>query len=172
MAADRAGLRRSFRMIIVAIMTLTFRDAVEADLPAIVAMLADDMLGAQREAPSLPLAPSYSLAFEAVSAAPNQRLIVAISGDEIVGTMQLLMIPGLSRQGSWRGQIEAVRIAAEYRGRGYGEQFVRWAVEECRTAGCTSVQLTSDNSRSDAHRFWRRGGFTSTHLGFKMGLAG
>jgi GNAT superfamily N-acetyltransferase len=153
-------------------MPLSFRDATEADLPAVVAMLADDPLGARREAPGLPLAPAYLAAFHAISAAPNQRLIVAVDGLEIVGSMQLLQLSGLSRQGAWRGQIEAVRIAAPHRKRGHGARFVRWAIEECRAAGCTSIQLTSDQSRSDAHRFWQRAGFEATHLGFKMSLAG
>lgn len=147
-----------------------FRDATEADLPAIVAMLADDPLGAAREAPALPLAPSYLAAFRAVAASANQRLIVAVEGGRVIGTMQLLLIPAISRQGSWRGQIEGVRIASSHRGRGHGELLVRWAVEQCRIAGCVSVQLTSDNARFDAHRFWRRAGFVPTHIGFKMSL--
>jgi ribosomal protein S18 acetylase RimI-like enzyme len=78
------------------------------------------------------------------------------------GTMQLLLIPGLSAQGSWHGQIEAVRIASALRGQGEGEAFVRWAIEQCRAAGCASVQLVSDGSRSAAYRFWRKLGFVSS----------
>jgi GNAT superfamily N-acetyltransferase len=152
------------------IMPLVFRDATEADLPAIVTLLADDLLGATREDPSLPLAPSYLAAFRAIAAAPNQRLIVAEEEGQIVGTMQILLIPAISRRGSQRGLIEAVRIARASRGGGRGETFVRWAIDECRAAGCVSVQLTSDGSRADAHRFWQRLGFEATHLGFKRAL--
>ncbi|CAN5246762.1 GNAT family N-acetyltransferase [soil metagenome] len=151
-------------------MTTIYRDATEHDLPAIVALLADDPLGSEREDASLPLAQSYIDAFQAITSMQYQRLIVAADGEKIVGTMQLLLIPALSSKGSWHGQIEAVRIAADLRGHGEGEAFVRWAVEHCRMAGCASVQLVSDNSRSAAHRFWRRIGFVSSHLGFKMKL--
>ncbi|MDO6415689.1 GNAT family N-acetyltransferase [Sphingomonas sp. BIUV-7] len=151
-------------------MGLHYRDATEADLPAIVALLADDPLGALREDPSLPLAASYGTAFAAIASAPHQRLIVAEEEGRVVGTLQLLLIPAISRRGSWRGQIEGVRIAADRRGNGHGEAFVRWAADQCRSAGCVSVQLTSDASREAAHRFWRRLGFEATHVGFKMSL--
>ncbi len=151
-------------------MAVTYRDATEADLPAIVALLADDMLGAAREDPSLPLNANYVDAFRAMEATPYQRLIVAEEERRIIGTMQLLVIPGLSAKGSWHGQIEAVRIASDLRGRGEGEAFVRWAVEECRAAGCATVQLLSHGSRTAAHRFWERAGFEQSHLGFKMTL--
>ncbi|HWK47831.1 MAG TPA: GNAT family N-acetyltransferase [Stellaceae bacterium] len=149
---------------------VSYRDATEEDLPEIIALLADDPLGASREDPSLPLAPSYHAAFRAIAVSPYQRLIVATEGGKIVGTMQLLLIPAVSRGGSWRGQIEAMRIASNQRGRGLGEAFVRWALDECRSAGCLSVQLTSDNARAAAHRFWNRIGFSPTHTGFKIGL--
>ncbi|PZU09248.1 GNAT family N-acetyltransferase [Sphingomonas sp.] len=146
------------------------RDATEADLPAIVGLLADDPLGATRENASLPLAPSYLSAFRAIQATPRQRLIVAEEEGLIVGTIQIVLIPAISRRGSLRGLIEAVRIAARHRGNGRGEQLVRWAVAECRAAGCASVQLTSHDSRADAHRFWKRMGFVPTHVGFKLDL--
>lgn len=132
----------------------------------------EDFRGSTREDASLPLARSYLEAFAAIAASPNQRLIVAVAGGQVVGTLQLLFIPAISRKGSWRGQIEGVRIARERRGQGLGEAMVRWAIEECRTRGCVSIQLTSDNSRTDAHRFWERLGFAPSHRGFKMVLAG
>ena len=97
---------------------LTFRDAVAADLPEIVALLADDPLGQTREDASLPLAQGYLEAFAAIDAAPDQRLVVACEGVRVVGTLQLLFLPGLSRKGACRGQIEAVRVARDRRGVG------------------------------------------------------
>ncbi|MBU3077851.1 GNAT family N-acetyltransferase [Sphingomonas quercus] len=151
-------------------MVIAYRDAVEADLPAIVALLADDELGAEREDVAAPLVASYVDAFHAIAATHHLRLIVAVDGERIVGTMQFLLIPGLSSRGSWHGQIEAVRIAADLRGQGQGEAFVRWAIEQCRLAGCASVQLVSHESRRAAHRFWRKLGFVPSHVGFKLHL--
>ncbi|MCS6932695.1 MAG: GNAT family N-acetyltransferase [Acetobacteraceae bacterium] len=151
---------------------LSFRRATEADLPAIVALLADDPLGAAREDPRLPLAPGYAEAFAAIAADPNQMLVVAEEAGEVVGTLQLTFIPGLSYRGAWRGQIEAVRIAAPRRGRGLGERMIRWALEQCRARGCRLVQLTTSMARSDAHRFYERLGFRRSHYGYKLDLAG
>lgn len=146
----------------------SFRPAVVEDLPAIVAMLADDPLGAVRESPD-DLAP-YRAAFDRIAADPGQYLLVADRDGEVVGTLQLTLIPGLSRKGSTRTVIEAVRVSASERGSGLGSALVTHAVEESRRLGADLVQLTSDASRTDAHRFYERLGFTGSHLGFKLNL--
>ncbi|CAL9518121.1 GNAT family N-acetyltransferase [Streptomyces sp. NPDC090994] len=147
---------------------LEIRPAVEDDIAAIVAMLADDPLGAQRESPG-DLRP-YLAAFERLSTDPNQRLITAVRAGRVVGTLQLTVIPGLSRRGATRSVIEAVRVHADDRGSGLGTQLIQWAIDESRRLGCALVQLTSDASRTDAHRFYERLGFSASHVGFKLQL--
>ena len=147
---------------------LDIRAATPGDIQAIVAMLADDPLGAQREFPD-DLRP-YTLAYERLAADPNQHLVVAERAGRVVGSLQLTVIPGLSRRGAVRSIIEAVRIHADERGSGLGTRLIEWAIEESRRQGCQLVQLTSDTSRIDAHRFYERLGFTASHVGFKMSL--
>ncbi|MEU6143329.1 GNAT family N-acetyltransferase [Streptomyces sp. NPDC047081] len=147
---------------------LEMRPATAQDVPAIVAMLADDPLGAQRESPD-DLTP-YLAALERLAADPNQHLVVATRDDRVVGTLQLTIVPGLSRQGATRSIIEGVRIHADERGSGLGTQLIEWAIDASRREGCQLVQLTSDNTRTDAHRFYERLGFTASHVGFKLQL--
>ncbi|MDF3142716.1 MULTISPECIES: GNAT family N-acetyltransferase [unclassified Streptomyces] len=147
---------------------LEIRAAVADDVPAIVGMLADDPLGAQRESPD-DLTP-YLAALERLSSDPNQHLVVAVREGRVVGTLQLTVIPGLSRRGATRSIIEGVRIHADERGSGLGTQLIEWAVAESRRQNCQLVQLTSDNTRTDAHRFYERLGFTASHVGFKLTL--
>ncbi|WP_037674835.1 GNAT family N-acetyltransferase [Streptomyces griseus] len=147
---------------------LGIRPATSDDIPAIVAMLADDPLGAERESPD-DLTP-YLPALERLRADPNQHLVVAVREGQVVGTLQLTVIPGLSRRGSTRSIIEAVRIHADERGSGLGTQLIEWAIDESRRQNCQLVQLTSDNTRTDAHRFYERLGFTASHIGFKLSL--
>jgi GNAT superfamily N-acetyltransferase len=132
--------------------------------------LADDPIGRLREDATEPLAAAYVDAFAAIEADPNQLLAVATEGDRVVGTLQITFIPGLSRKGMWRGQIEGVRIAASHRGAGLGRRAFEWAIEECRTRGCGLVQLTTDRERPEAHRFYDQLGFEATHLGYKKAL--
>ena len=148
----------------------TFRRAVASDVAAIVELLADDQLGASRESAAGSADDAYGRAFVAVDADPHQFLCVMEAGEEIVGTLQLTFIPGLGRLGAWRGQIEAVRIAAVRRGQRLGEAMIAWAVEECRSRGCALVQLTTDRARTDAHRFYDRLGFEASHIGYKLML--
>ncbi|MFE2098063.1 GNAT family N-acetyltransferase, partial [Streptomyces sp. NPDC059468] len=142
---------------------LEIRRAAADDLPAIVAMLADDPLGAQRESPD-DLTP-YLVALDRLNADPNQQLVVAVREGRVIGTLQLTLIHGLSRKGATRSIIEAVRIHADERGSGLGTRLIEWAVEESRRQNCQLVQLTSDRSRTDAHRFYERLGFTASHVG-------
>jgi GNAT superfamily N-acetyltransferase len=157
-------------MEICSTMHIAFRRAQVADLLAIVALLADDILGQQREDATSPPNPKYVDAFQAILADPNQLQMVATSGDEVIGTLQLTFIPGLSRTGAWRGQIEGVRIAAAHRGSGVGQQMFEWAIDQCRARGCDLVQLTTDKARPEAHRFYERLGFVGSHIGYKLML--
>ncbi|MEV0468517.1 GNAT family N-acetyltransferase [Streptomyces prunicolor] len=147
---------------------LEIRAAVTEDIPAIVGMLADDPLGSQRESPD-DLTP-YLAALDRLTADPNQHLVVAVREGRVVGTLQLTVVPGLSRKGATRSIIEAVRIHADERGSGLGTQLIEWAIAESRRQGCQLVQLTSDATRTDAHRFYERLGFTASHVGFKLPL--
>ncbi|MER7051116.1 MULTISPECIES: GNAT family N-acetyltransferase [unclassified Streptomyces] len=147
---------------------LEIRATTEDDIPAVVAMLADDPLGAQRESPD-DLNP-YLAAFERLRADPNQHLVVAVRDDRVVGTLQLTIVPGLSRRGATRSIIEGVRVHTAERGSGLGTQLIEWAVDESRRQGCHLVQLTSDKTRTDAHRFYERLGFSASHTGFKLQL--
>lgn len=150
-------------------MTLTFRKAVETDLPALVAMLADDDLGARRETALGDLAP-YRRAFDDINADANQFLCVVETDGHILGMLQLTFIPGLSHIGAKRGQIESVRVARAHRGAGIGRALLDWAIAQCRAQDCKMVQLSTHKTRADAHRFYDSLGFEASHLGFKLRL--
>ncbi|RGP36101.1 GNAT family N-acetyltransferase [Pseudotabrizicola alkalilacus] len=133
-------------------------------------MLTDDALGRQREADRGDLSDYYS-AFREIEADGNQLLCVVESAGQIVGTLQLTFIPGLSRRGAKRGQIEAVRVARSHRNQGIGRAMFDWAIATCRSRGCTLVQLTTDRARPEAHRFYESLGFDASHVGYKLSCA-
>ena len=151
-------------------MQINFRHAHRDDVAAVVAMLADDALGSTREDASDPPNPAYIAGFVAIDRDPNQLLAVGERDGAIVACLQITFIPGLSRLGQWRGQIESVRVASAARGDGIGQQLFEWAIEQCRRRGCGLVQLTSDKTRGDAVRFYERLGFTASHEGLKLNL--
>ncbi len=147
---------------------LSFRAATEDDLEAIVAMLADDHLGTQRESPD-DLTP-YREALAVISADDRLMQVVVEQAGVIVGTMQLSITPGLSRKGMSRMQIEGVRVSSASRSGGIGKHMIQWAIDYARDRGCGLVELTTDKSRVDAHRFYDRLGFEQSHLGYKLKL--
>ncbi len=150
--------------------SVIFRAARRDDLHAIVSLIADDGLGRGRETAGTALAEEYMTAFNTIDADANQIMAVAELDGEVIGYMQITFIPGLSRRGAWRGQLESVRVTSHLRGQGIGEQFFRWAIEQCRARGCRLVQLTTDKQRSDALRFYERLGFVASHNGMKLTL--
>lgn len=146
---------------------MIFRDARLEDLPYIVSLLADDPLGAQREQLG---DPAYRRALERIEADPSTRFIVADDDGIVVGCLQLSILPGLARRGAIRAQFESVRIAGSQRRNGLGSALVAEAIRLAREAGASLIELSTDNTRKDAHRFWERQGFKPTHVGMKLHL--
>lgn len=149
---------------------ILIRPAGAKDLPAIIALYADDMLGQSRETPDARIAEAYLHAFDAIQRDPNHILAVVETEGAVVGTLLLSFLPGLSRRGAWRAQIEAMRVARSRRGQGLGQVMLDWVEQHARERGCDLIQLTSDRARADAHRFYERAGFEPTHIGFKRFL--
>jgi GNAT superfamily N-acetyltransferase len=147
---------------------IEIRTASRDDLPAIVELLRrDSMTGAAGE-PGVSVAQIE--AFETISAHPDNEVIVATLGGEVIATLQLTFIPGLTFQGAWRAQVEGVRVRHDLRGRGIGAELMEWAIRRARARACRMVQLTSNNRRVDARRFYERLGFTASHTGMKLYL--
>ena len=148
--------------------SVSIRPARREDVAAIVAMLADDHLGRARERVDDPLPASYYEAFARVERDQNIQLVVAESEGRVVGCLQLAILPGLSSQGGRRGLLEDVRVASDCRSRGIGEQLVQWAVTEAKARGCNLVELLTHQTRTDAQRFYKRLGFTASHVGMTV----
>jgi GNAT superfamily N-acetyltransferase len=155
---------------------LTFRTATRADVPEILALLADDDISRARAAAvGQPVSESVDAAlwaaFEAIDADPRNELIVAESADGgVAATCQLTFTPSLSRGGAERMTVEAVRVRGDLRGRGVGRALMRWSLERARERGCRLAQLTTDKRRTDARRFYESLGFTASHEGMKLFL--
>ena len=151
------------------------RPATRADLPAIMALLADDPFSvAGRDggpaAEAAGAAGAAEAAFARIERDPGSRVYVLELDGRVIGCAQLTVIPGLARRGLTRGLVEAVRVASDLRGRGHGRAFLRQLADLARRDGCGLLQLTSDKRRTDAHRFYRSLGFRMSHEGFKLGL--
>ena len=164
-------MNRTLSTVLLATGEVEVRRAQEQDLLGIVSLLAADPLGSSRDGGvhGEDLQP-YREAFRVIDADPGELLVVAVSSAEVVGTLQLSFIPGLSRRGALRAQIEAVRIREDHRSQGLGAGLLEWAIAEARRRGCALVQLTTDKSRGDAHRFYGRLGFVASHEGLKLQL--
>ena len=152
---------------------LIVRRARPADLPALMALLADDPISAARgDRADAADEATYGTALRSVLDAPlNDLLVVDDAGGVLIGTLQLTLIPGMARQGATRLLVEAVRVSSSRRSGGIGSAVMRWVMDVAAPAtGATLVQLTSDAARVDAHRFYTRLGFVDSHIGFKYAL--
>ncbi|HZE00070.1 MAG TPA: GNAT family N-acetyltransferase [Micromonosporaceae bacterium] len=145
---------------------MIIREALRADLDAIVALLVDDVLGKNRDYPAVD--DQYEAAFAAIEGDPRNVLVVGEEDGEVVACMQITYIPGLGRHGGERSHVEAVRVRGDRRGAGLGGELMKWAIDRARERGCRLVELTSDKRRPDAHRFYSRLGFTASHEGMKL----
>ncbi|MGW2477558.1 N-acetyltransferase family protein [Streptomyces sp. NPDC001665] len=144
------------------------RTATRSDLPAVLALLADE--DAVTDPASVVVGEAYEKAFADITADPRNEVLVLEADGTVVGCLQATYIPGLGRGGAERALIEAVRVRADRRGGGLGRRLMELTVERARLRGCALVQLTSNRSRTDAHRFYTSLGFTASHEGFKLPL--
>ena len=151
-------------------LNVQYRLATRQDIPVIVRLLAEDDLGSQCERLATPLPQSYYEAFEAIEMDPRHELIAAEVDGEVVGTLHLMFLPSISFQGGARAQVESVHVAEKFRGQGIGGKMMEWVIERARERGCHLMQLTSNKSRTDAHRFYEKLGFKKTHIGMKLFL--
>lgn len=146
---------------------MIWREATRADIPAVVALLADDILGKTREIAGMD---HYLAAFDAMQSEPGNRLYVAEDQGRIVACYQLVTMSGLSLSASRRAELEGVRVAADRRGQGLGAALIADAEARAQASGAVLLQFTTNAARTDAHRFYRRLGFTPSHIGFKKPL--
>lgn len=151
-------------------MTVTLRRATRDDAPRILKMLTDDPLGKTRETTSGPIEDSYWRAFDACERDTHSEMLMAERDGAVIGCLQLTLIPGCSRKGATRAQIESVRIAGPHRGKGHGAAMIRAALARAKEKGAVFAQLTSDVRRNDARRFYEKLGFAASHVGFKLDL--
>jgi len=149
---------------------MLIRAAVRADLPQILALLADDEIARTRHGFTAHTTRAHERAFEEITAGPGTDLVVGESIGEIIATLQLTVVPGLSRNGMRRALIDAVRIRADRRGQRIGGMLLNWAFERARARGCGVVELMTDKRRLDAQRFYTRLGFVDSHQGMKRDL--
>lgn len=149
-------------------MKIEFREAREDEVLTLVKLIADDMLGSNREDDSEPLNERYVSAFKKIDSDPNAELIVAVQSGRIVGMMQLNYIQYLGLMGSSRCIIGGVRVHSKHRGQGLGTEFIKWGIERATTMGCTYIQVTSDKQRDKAIRFYEKLGFKATHEGLRL----
>lgn len=153
-------------------MTLVIREARREDLPVLLRMLAEDAI--REVAENVPTSGGvdarYVSAFSQITADPNSLLLVAEISGELVATAQLNFIRQLSYFGGLIAQVESVRTVSHLRGQGIGKSLMDWVIDESRRRGCARVQLTSNAQRVDAHRFYERLGFKTSHVGMKLYL--
>ncbi|MBJ6125449.1 GNAT family N-acetyltransferase [Microvirga splendida] len=149
---------------------LLIREAQAGDLEAIIRLHEEDELGSHGDLWSPETRPAYEAAFAAIERSPENRLFVAVDGREIVGTFQLTFIPNLTGRGALRVKVESVKVKAAWRSTGIGARMMVFAEEHARENGARAMELTSNKTRGDAHRFYERLGFTRSHEGFKKKL--
>lgn len=152
---------------------LILRRAAEGDVPALMQLLSDDPVSATRGDRAIDAdADAYRAALlELIDNTSNDVFVVVGDANYPIATFQLTRIPGLARRGATRLVVEAVRVSSTHRSAGIGGAMMRWVTETAAPAlGVALVQLTSDEARTDAHRFYERLGFIGSHRGYKFSV--
>lgn len=156
--------------IIMSAPSVLVRPAVESDLPAIIAVLADDDVGGHGDSWNEDTAPAYRSAFREIAADRNSEILVAELGGAVRGVLILRFQRGLADRGGFKAILQSVFVAAAARGAGIGRLMVAEAERRARERGATRVELVSNKKRLDAHRFYRTLDYAQSHEGFRKVL--
>ena len=147
---------------------MLIRKALINDLEGIIILLNDDSLGLNRESCSYEEKQKYHSAFSEILVSKNFDIFVMVKDNEIIGCYQIMFLPHISLKGSRRCQIESLRIRSDYRSRGYGTSLMNHAIEFGKKKKCSIVQLTTNKKRYEIKNFYKKLGFSSTHIGYKL----
>lgn len=122
---------------------LRIRAATPADAPAMLALET--------------LFPSDRMSIRSIRRfirSPAARVLVAASGEDLLGNLVLLL-----RAGSRRARIYSVVVGSPARGRGIGDALVAAAEAAAREAGCTTVSLEVRADNLAARALYARRGY-------------
>jgi len=148
------------------------RSATDADLDAVMALLRTDVMRTAPGARPEPVAVTdrQREAMRVIAADPTADVLVGEVDGRIVATTQVNWLQHLTHDGGLVCQLEAVRVEASMRGRGFGAALMEHVLAEARRRGAVRAQLTTMAARTDAHRFYQRLGFAPSHVGMKRYL--
>lgn len=146
------------------------REAVRDDLPAIVALLHEDVIREVDESQVPPEA--YADAFDEITSDAHQQLLVGVLDGEVVATGQLTWVRHLTYVGGLMCQVESVRVRSDLRGRGLGRALMEHVVGLAGARGAARVELTTNAQRARAQEFYKELGFVASHVGMKLYLGG
>ena len=145
---------------------LVIRLATVDDLPAILALYSD-LDAAYGSTPDEGGVDDLEL-WRQVMADTRQQVLVGEQAGEIVGTVNLIIVPNLGHRGKPWAAVENVVVRGERRGQGLGTALMSEASRIARSRGCYKMVLTSNVARQQAHQFYRRLGWQQTHAGFSL----
>lgn len=107
---------------------------------------------------------------EILTSRRTRAILVACRDDALVGTLDLLVVANITRGGRPWASIENVVVDAACRRQGIGRALLEVAVDLAREAGCSKLQLVSNEQRGPAHELYIRSGFTAPVRGFRRYL--
>jgi GNAT superfamily N-acetyltransferase len=144
-------------------MDVTIRPATGADLDALRRLLAE--LHPDDEPVADPAG-----TWRRIEEQPGRTILVADRGGELLGTVDLAILPNLTRGGRPFMLVENVVVAAAARRAGVGRLLLSAAVERARAAGCYKAQLLSRKDRAAAHAFYEACGLRPVAAGYRIYL--
>ncbi len=145
---------------------LEVRPAQPADLDALLVLYGQ--LADQRA-----VAPTDEIrqALGQMVAASFVNLLVADRRGEVVGTVELVVVPNVTHGGRPWAQLENMVVGEDVRGLGIGRALLQRCAEIARDHNCYKIQLQSANHRTPAHRFYEAFGFTASSAGYRWYLS-
>jgi len=142
------------------------REATEQDLGVILAIYRD----AGIETCGKPSLESARKAFQRMASYPDYKVYVAEMDGRVCGTYALLIMDNLANGGASSGVVEDVAVLRSFQGKGIGKAMMQAAIRACKDSGCYKMTLSSNATRSGAHKFYESLGFVLHGFSYRVDL--
>ena len=147
---------------------LAIRTATEQDIPAILNLYRDARIDGE-----IGFTVEEAIAhFAVLKSYPYFQVFVAIVGEVVAGTYELVILDNMAKRGQKSGVVEDVAVHPEHQGHGVGRAMMQHALDQCRLAACYKMTLSSNLKREEAHLFYDSLGFTRHGYSFQIELPG
>ena len=146
---------------------ILIREARKSDLPAIRRLLAE-LVNIMDDTEGIDIGIAIKACGHLMKDAGSHFLVATAQGTPVGFIHFTIRQTILHRSPS--ATIDELVVTREYQGKGIGRQLVLATIESCKRLGCCEVEVSTEQTNTEARKFYKKCGFDKTEILFEVDL--